>query len=104
VPVGVLGLFGSAGICRVCTADGRCNSDRIAVRWESRLNCRISETPNCAEKLWGVLSTRSVPDRESSGCRSRASEDWHLRVEGPNSFERSYTLAGSAVEHEPEGD
>lgn len=33
---------------------------------------------------------------------SRASENWEMRVEGPNGFERSYTLAGSAGEHVPE--
>ena len=33
---------------------------------------------------------------------SRASESWELRVEGPNGFERSYTLASDAGEHEPE--
>jgi hypothetical protein len=33
---------------------------------------------------------------------SRASESWDLRVEGPNGFERNYTLAGSAGEHEPD--
>lgn len=33
---------------------------------------------------------------------SRASENWEMKVEGPKSFERSYTLAGSAGEHEPE--
>ncbi len=33
---------------------------------------------------------------------SRASENWDMRVEGPNGFERSYTLAGAAGEHEPE--
>jgi len=33
---------------------------------------------------------------------SRASENWDLRVEGPNGFERTYTLAGAAGEHEPE--
>ena len=35
-------------------------------------------------------------------ARSRASEIWEMRVEGPNGFERSYTLAGSAGEREPE--
>jgi hypothetical protein len=25
-----------------------------------------------------------------------------MRVEGPNGFERSYTLAGAAAEHKPE--
>ena len=33
---------------------------------------------------------------------SRASENWEMRVEGPSGFERSYTLAGVAGEHEPE--
>ena len=32
---------------------------------------------------------------------SRASESWDLRVEGPNGFERSYTLSAGAGEHEP---
>jgi hypothetical protein len=33
---------------------------------------------------------------------SRASENWEMRVEGPSGFERTYTLAGAAGEHEPE--
>jgi hypothetical protein len=33
---------------------------------------------------------------------SRANENWEMRVEGPNAFERSYTLAGGAGEHEPD--
>jgi hypothetical protein len=32
---------------------------------------------------------------------SRAAENWELRVEGPNGFERSYTLSAAAGEHEP---
>lgn len=32
---------------------------------------------------------------------SRAAENWDLRVEGPNGFERSYSLSGTAGEHEP---
>jgi len=32
---------------------------------------------------------------------SRAAESWDLRVEGPNGFERSYSLSGAAGEHEP---
>ena len=31
---------------------------------------------------------------------SRAAENWDLRVEGPNGFERSYTLSAAAGEHE----
>jgi hypothetical protein len=33
---------------------------------------------------------------------SHASENWEMRVEGPNGFERSYTLADAAGQHEPE--
>jgi hypothetical protein len=33
---------------------------------------------------------------------SRASENWDMRIEGPHGFERSYTLASSAGEHQPE--
>jgi hypothetical protein len=32
---------------------------------------------------------------------SRASENWEMRVEGLNGFERRYTLAGAAGEHQP---
>jgi len=32
---------------------------------------------------------------------SRENDDWDLKVFGPNGFERSYTLAGSAGEHQP---
>jgi len=32
---------------------------------------------------------------------SRAAENWDLRVDGPNGFERSYTLSAGAGEHEP---
>lgn len=33
---------------------------------------------------------------------SRETEDWQLTVHGPNGFERSYTLARTAGEHEPD--
>ena len=33
---------------------------------------------------------------------SRGSENWEMRVEGPNGFERSYTLSSAAGQHEPE--
>jgi len=33
---------------------------------------------------------------------SRASEGWEMRIEGPNAFERSYSLIATAGEHEPE--
>lgn len=33
---------------------------------------------------------------------TRASDNWELRIEGPNGFERTYSLAAAAGEHEPE--
>ena len=32
---------------------------------------------------------------------SQANDRWELKILGPNAFERSYTLEGSAGEHEP---
>jgi hypothetical protein len=32
---------------------------------------------------------------------SRENDSWEMKVWGPNGFERSYTLAGSAGEHQP---
>jgi hypothetical protein len=32
---------------------------------------------------------------------SRENDNWEMKVEGPNGFERSYTLVGSAGEHQP---
>ena len=33
---------------------------------------------------------------------SQASDQWEMKIVGPNAFERSYTLEGSAGEHRPE--
>ena len=32
---------------------------------------------------------------------SRANDRWEMKITGPNAFERSYTLEGTAGEHEP---
>ncbi len=32
---------------------------------------------------------------------SRANDNWEMKVEGPKGFERSYTLLGSAEQHQP---
>ena len=32
----------------------------------------------------------------------RGNDRWKMRITGPNTFERSYTLEGSAGEHEPQ--
>ncbi len=33
---------------------------------------------------------------------SQANDRWEMKIVGPNAFERSYTLEGSAGEHHPE--
>jgi len=33
---------------------------------------------------------------------SRASDNWEMRIDGPNGFQRSYTLVGAEGEHRPE--
>ena len=33
---------------------------------------------------------------------SQANDRWELKITGPNAFERSYTLEGSAGQHEPQ--
>ena len=47
-----------------------------------------------------VLSDRAG-DWRVSIMGSRTNDNWEMKVEGPNGFERSYTLAGSAGEHQP---
>ena len=32
---------------------------------------------------------------------SQANDRWEMKITGPNAFERSYTLEGTAGEHEP---
>ncbi len=48
-----------------------------------------------------VLADRSG-DWQVSIMGSRASDQWELKITGPNAFERSYTLEGSAGEQRPE--
>jgi hypothetical protein len=48
-----------------------------------------------------VLADR-VGDWRVSIVGSQANDRWELKIVGPNGFERSYTLEGSAGEHRPE--
>ncbi len=47
-----------------------------------------------------VLSDRPGEWRVSI-MGSRTNDNWEMKVEGPNGFERSYTLVGSTGEHQP---
>jgi hypothetical protein len=48
-----------------------------------------------------VLSDRTG-DWRVTILGSRASDTWEMKVEGPKGYERSYTLIGSAGEHQPQ--
>ena len=47
-----------------------------------------------------VLSDRPG-DWRVSIIGSRTNDNWEMKIEGPSGFERSYTLVGSAGEHQP---
>jgi hypothetical protein len=48
-----------------------------------------------------VLADRAG-DWRVSIVGSQANDRWEMRIVGPNAFERSYVLEGSADEHRPE--
>lgn len=48
-----------------------------------------------------VLADR-LGDWRVSIVGSQANDRWEMKIAGPNAFERSYTLEGSAGEHRPE--
>jgi hypothetical protein len=64
----------------------------------------LGDAPLCREIMARIEHT--FTDRQGdwrvSIAGSRASENWEMRVEGPNGFERTYTLADAAAEQEPE--
>jgi hypothetical protein len=48
-----------------------------------------------------------VLSQKSGDCRvvilgSQANDQWEMKITGPNAFERSYTLEGTAGQHEPQ--
>ncbi len=48
-----------------------------------------------------VLADR-LGDWRVSIVGSQANDRWEMKIAGPNAFERSYTLEGSAGQHRPE--
>ena len=48
-----------------------------------------------------VLADR-LGDWRVSFVGSQANDQWEMKIAGPNAFERSYTLEGSAGQHRPE--
>lgn len=64
----------------------------------------LGDAELCREIAVGIEHALSekTGDWQVSIAGSHASESWDLRVEGPNGFERSYTLSGAAGQHGPE--
>jgi hypothetical protein len=57
-------------------------------------------------ETWNANIEHAFSDKRGewrvSVAGSRASENWEMRVEGPNDFERTNSLGGAAGEHKPE--
>lgn len=89
------------------TREQRSGSGSVFVEWiEMAVLVELHNTGDAAigselqAVVEHVLSGRPGEWRVSI-VGSRANDDWKMKVEGPNGFERSYTLVGSAGEHKP---
>jgi hypothetical protein len=71
----------------------------VTAELENLRDARLSK--EIAASIEHALSDRRG-DWRVTIAGSRASENWEMRVEGPNGFERIYILTGTAGEHEPE--
>lgn len=66
----------------------------------------LHNTGNPADQAEIVAAIEHVLAQSTGDWRvaivgSRANDRWEMKIEGPNGFERSYTLEGSGGEHEP---
>ena len=61
----------------------------------------LGDAELCREIAVGIEHALSekTGDWRVSIAGSRATENWDMRVEGPNGFERTYTLSGAAGQH-----
>ena len=75
------------------------NIGDIALRIEMRNTSDPRVRGEVVAVIEHVLSDRRGEWRVSI-VESRANDNWEMKVEGPEGFERSYTLVGSAGEHE----
>ena len=62
--------------------------------------CEPGMRSEIAAVIEHALSDR-LGDWKVSIIGSQANDRWEMKVTGPNAFERSYTLEGSAGEHAP---
>ncbi len=71
----------------------------VTVELHNLGDARLSK--EIAASIEHALSDR-LGDWRVTIAGSRASENWEMRVAGPNGFERTYMLARATGEHEPE--
>jgi hypothetical protein len=76
------------------------NTRDMAVRIEMQNTGDPRDRGEIVAIIEHVLSDRAGEWRVSI-VGSHASDNWEMRLEGPEGFERSYTLVGGASEHEP---
>ena len=74
------------------------------VPWPSPSNCITQVILAPALKVRALVE-HALSDRPGdwrvSIVGSRENDSWEMKILGPNGFERSYTLVGSAGEHQP---
>lgn len=85
-----------------------------AVILRSRLDCwsmgvtvELHNTGNAADQAEIAAAIEHVLSDSPGEWRitilgSQGNDRWEMKIEGPNGFERSYTLEGSAGEHQPD--
>ena len=76
------------------------NTGDMAVRIEMQNTGNPQVRGEIVAVIERALSNRAG-DWRVSIVGSHANDNWEMKVEGPEGFERSYTLVGGAGEHEP---
>ena len=88
----------------VCTVNGQLLFDKITDGMGVTIELEnLGDAQLCQDirvHIEHALSQRRG-DWRISITGSRAAENWDLRIEGPQGFERSYTLSSATGEHEP---
>lgn len=89
----------------LCTTDGQYACDRIADAMGVTVQLQNLGNAELCREITARIE-HAFADRQGewnvSIAGSRASENWDMRIEGPNRFERSYSLASPSGEHQPE--
>jgi hypothetical protein len=79
---------------------GRGNNKDMAVTVEMQNTGDPRTRSEVVATIEHVLSDR-LGEWQVSIVGSRENDNWEMKIEGPRGFQRSYTLAGGAGEHQP---